>query len=135
MDGTDLGYYPDGTFDFAWSLSSIEHFGSHDKAGDAVREMARVVRKGGVLAIATEYLLLAEQTHPEFFNRAEFEEYILGASKDLDLIEPVNWDLPPTDYLIDSIVLWDNVGRTRRHIVLQDDCHQWTSILVFFRKT
>lgn len=47
MDGTDLGTYGDGTFDFAWSLSSIEHFGSHVRSGDAVREMARVVRPGG----------------------------------------------------------------------------------------
>ena len=134
MDGTDLSYYSDGSFDFAWSLSSIEHFGSHDRAGDAVREMARVVRAGGVLAVATEYLLLPEQTHPEFFNRDDFEKYILHASEKLDLVEPVDWSLPPSDYLIDSVVLWGQVGRTRRHVVLQDGDNQWTSILVFFRK-
>ena len=54
MDGTDLSAYDDGTFDFAWSLSSIEHFGSHERSGDSVREMARVVCSGGVLAVATE---------------------------------------------------------------------------------
>ena len=31
MDGTNLGAYADATFDFSWSLSSIEHFGSHEQ--------------------------------------------------------------------------------------------------------
>ena len=89
---------------------------------------------GGILAVATEYLLLPEQTHPEFFNRDDFEKYILHASEELELVEPVDWSLPPSDYLIDSVVLWAQVGRTRRHVVLQDGSNQWTSILVFFRK-
>jgi len=72
MDGTDLSY-PDGTFDIAWSLSSIEHFGSLERSSDAVREMARVMRPGGVLALATEYILLPDETHPECFNKGQFE--------------------------------------------------------------
>ncbi|MGH9116251.1 MAG: class I SAM-dependent methyltransferase [Acidimicrobiales bacterium] len=134
MDGTDLGDYPDATFDVAWSLSSIEHFGGHARASGAVREMARIVKPGGVVVIATEFLLLAEQTHPEFFNRLEFEEYVLNASPRLELVEPVDWSLPPLEYLVDSIVCWDGVERTRRHVVLNDGENQWTSILVFFRR-
>jgi SAM-dependent methyltransferase len=134
MDGTDLGGYADETFDMAWSLSSIEHFGSHERAGDAVREMARVVRRGGVVVVATEFLLLADQSHPEYFNRQDFEENVLGATPDLELIEPVDWSLPPTDYLIDSVVLPTMADKLRRHVVLQDGHVQWTSVLVFFRK-
>lgn len=134
MDGTDLSHYADGTFDFSWSLSSIEHFGSHERAGDAVREMARVVRIGGVLAVATEYLLLPDQSHPEYFNRGDLETHILAASPDLELIEPVDWSLPPEEYLIDSVVVPQGVDRTRRHVVLNDGQVQWTSVLVFFRK-
>jgi hypothetical protein len=115
-------------------LSSIEHFGSHSRAGDAVREMARVVRPGGVLAIATEYLLLGDQSHPEYFNRQEIEEHLLHASPLLELIEPVDWSLPPPEYLIDSIVVPQGVDRTRRHVVLNDGQVQWTSILAFFRR-
>ena len=134
MDGTDLSYYADGTFDFSWSLSSIEHFGSHARAGDAVREMARVVRPGGILAIATEYLLLSDQTHPEYFNRLELEEHVINASPDLELVEPVDWSLPPTEFLIDSVVFPQGIDRTRRHVVLNDGSVQWTSVLAFLRK-
>jgi SAM-dependent methyltransferase len=134
MDGTDLSHYPDRVFDFSWSLSSIEHFGSHSRAGDAVREMARVVRRGGILAIATEYLLLPDQCHPEYFSRADFEEHVVKASEDLELIEPIDWSLPPSEYLIDSVVVPQGADRTRRHVVLNDGQVQWTSILAFFRR-
>ncbi len=134
MDGTDLSAYADGTFDIAWSLSSIEHFGSHARAGDSVREMARVLRPGGVLAVATELLLLEDQDHAEYFNRAEFATHVLGATDSLELIEPVDWSLPPDEFLIDSVVLWSMADRIRRHVVMQDGHNQWTSVLVFFRK-
>jgi SAM-dependent methyltransferase len=134
MDGTDLRHFDDGTFDLAWSLSSIEHFGSHARAGDAMREMARVTRKGGVLAVATELLLLDDQSHAEYFTRAELEEHVLRASPDLELIEPIDWSLPPLEYLIDSVVVPTMSDKTRRHVVLHDGHVQWTSVLAFFRK-
>jgi SAM-dependent methyltransferase len=133
MDGTDLSPFHDNTFDIAWSLSSIEHFGGHERAADAVREMARVVRPGGVVVIATEFLLLDDQIHPEFFNRNEIDQYIVSASPHLELVEPINWSMPPVDYLIDSVVAWDKIDRTRRHVVINDGENQWTSILLFFR--
>jgi SAM-dependent methyltransferase len=133
MDGTDLSY-PDGTFDIAWSLSSIEHFGSLERSSDAVREMARVMRPGGVLALATEYILLPDETHPECFNKGQFETHVLNASPNLELIEPIDWKLPPTEYLIDSVVFPYEIERTRRHVVLNDGYAQWTSVLVFFKK-
>lgn len=135
LDGTNLEGIADESFDIAWSLSSIEHFGSHARAGDAVREMARVVRPGGVIAVATEHLLLEEQVHPEYFNRSDLEEHVLYASPQLELIEPVDWSLPPSDYLIDSIVCWTHVDRVSRHVVLNDGTYQWTSIMMFFRRT
>lgn len=134
MDGTNLSFYADDTFDFAWSLSSIEHFGSHERAGDAVRELARVVRQGGVVVIATEYLLLPDQANGEYFNRDELEKHVVGASPLLELVEPIDWSLPPTEYLIDSVVaLPGKAERTRRHVVLNNGREQWTSVLLFFR--
>jgi SAM-dependent methyltransferase len=134
MDGTDLSYFDDNTFDVAWSLSSIEHFGGHARAADAVREMGRVVRPGGVVVVATEYLLLPDQTHVEFFNRSQMEEHVINASPDLVLTEPVDWSWPPDEYLVDSIVFPHVIDRTRRHVVLNDGWVQWTSFLAFFRK-
>jgi SAM-dependent methyltransferase len=134
MDGTDLHEFQDDTFDFAWSLSSIEHFGSHERSADAVREMARVVRSDGIVAIATEYLLLADQSHDEYFSHDHFLRYVLEASPDLELIEPIDWSLPPVDYLIDSVCLSNARELSRRHVVLNDGYVQWTSVLAFFRK-
>lgn len=134
LDGTDLHAYENDTFDFGWSLSSIEHFGSHERAADAVRELARVIRPGGVVAVATEYLLLPEQTHVEYFNRQEIETFVIGAAPELELIEPVDWALPPAEYLIDSVVFPNGIDRVRRHVVLNDGQVQWTSVLAFLRK-
>ena len=135
MDGTDLSAYPEGTFDVAWSLSSIEHFGGHSRSALAVREMARVVRRGGVVVIATELLLLDDQAdHPEFFTRQTIQEHVVLATDQLELIEPIDWSLPPVEYLIDAVAVPHGVDRTRRHVVLNDGYYQWTSWLAFFRK-
>ena len=54
MDALNLGLRS-GCADVAYSLSSIEHFGGLRGATQAVDEMARVLKPGGVLALATEY--------------------------------------------------------------------------------
>ena len=135
MDGTDLSFYEDATFDIAWSLSSIEHFGGHEKAAQAVREMARVVKPEGIVVIATEYIMLGDQTDDEWFNQADIEKYVINASPQLELVEEMDWSWPPPEYLLDAVVYPHNVQRARRHIVLNDGEMQWTSILGFFRRT
>ena len=84
--------------------------------------------------MATEYLLLEEQTHEEYFNRQDLDDHVINATPDLELIEPVDWSLPPEDFLIDSIVVPQGVDRTRRHVVLNDGNVQWTSVMLFLRK-
>lgn len=133
-DGTSLPF-GDSEFDFCWSLSSIEHFGGHEAAKKAIQEMARVTRAGGIVCVATEYLLLAEQTHPEYFNRAEVEHFLINATDSLELVDGMSWDLPPVEYLIDQITVpGEGVHRRRRHVVLNDGWHQWTSFMLFLRK-
>lgn len=66
MDGRSLDF-PDGTFDVSYSLSSIEHFGGLAGARQTMKEMARVLKPGGVLAIATEYILSGPQCEDTFF--------------------------------------------------------------------
>ncbi|HKV40474.1 MAG TPA: class I SAM-dependent methyltransferase [Blastocatellia bacterium] len=133
MDGLRLGF-KDNTFDIVWSTSSIEHFGGHAATAEAIREQARVLRRGGILAVVTEYLLLDEYSHPEYLTRREIEEFIIGAADDLELIEPIDYKLPPVEYLIDSVIMPSGRHRTRRAAVLNDGNVQWTSIAVFLRK-
>jgi len=65
MDGRALAF-ADGTFDVVYSLSSIEHFGGLEGAGQTMKEMARVIKPGGILALATEYVI-AGPPHEETF--------------------------------------------------------------------
>jgi hypothetical protein len=97
--------------------------------------MARVTRTNGIVVIATEYLLLEEYSHPEYFNKQQLLKYVVHASPTLELIEPIDFSLPPVEYLIDSIALPTGVHRRRRHVVLNDGRVQWTSILLFMRKS
>jgi len=131
--GTDIKE-PDASFDFCWSMSSIEHFGGHEAAATAMREMARVTRPGGIVAVATEYLLLPEYTHEEFFNQKDIQQYLIDSVPELQLISGVNWDTLTPEYLIDSIAVPQGVDRLRRHVVLNDGAVQWTSVMLFFRK-
>ena len=55
-DATDLPL-PSNFFDGAFSCGSIEHFGGLDKANEALRELSRVLKIGGIASISTEYRL------------------------------------------------------------------------------
>lgn len=45
----------DNTYDGIYSASSIEHFGTPDQIAQAMKEMARVLAPGGILALSTEF--------------------------------------------------------------------------------
>jgi len=133
MSGTALGF-ADDTFDFVYSLSSIEHFGGHEAAAQAMREVHRVLRPGGVACIATE-LLLSEAPHPERFTLEELRRHVIDASP-LRLVEE------EIDLRISSSLLVHPYDITREthlahspHIVVTEDgANVWTSVILFFRK-
>ncbi len=137
MDGTNLIFGKE-RFDFVWSLSSIEHFGGHTAAKKSMEEMARATKKNGIVVVATEFIITPYcKDHPVFFTREMFEKYIIGAIPQLRLVQVMNYDLPPLEYLIDPIMVHLNgdVHRRRHHIILNDGTVQWTSIICFFRKS
>ena len=135
MDGTHLEL-EDASFDFVWSLSSIEHFGGHAAAARSVREMGRVVRPGGIVAVATEFVLTPGALHPDYFDRDAFEQYVIRASPKLTPVEAMDYTLPPLEYLLDPIMvrLGNDADRVRHHVVLNDGEVQWTSAMVFLRR-
>jgi ubiquinone/menaquinone biosynthesis C-methylase UbiE len=49
--------FPAATFDIAYSLSSIEHFGSPDDIAGSATEMGRVLKPGGTAVVVTECLV------------------------------------------------------------------------------
>jgi SAM-dependent methyltransferase len=60
MDALQLDF-PDESFDAIFSSSSIEHFGDFPDVRCSVEEMFRVLRPGGVLALATEFRLEGDE--------------------------------------------------------------------------
>ena len=133
MDALDL-QYPDDTFDFVFSFSSIEHFGGHAGAELAMQEIARVLKPGGVAVIATE-LILDGPAHYEFFKPADIEPSFVAASG-MDLVEPL--DLSIDAEMISNPVVFevgpDFQGYTGPHTSVRCGNITFTSIEFFLRK-
>jgi SAM-dependent methyltransferase len=133
MDALDLRF-DDDTFDFVFTFSSIEHFGGHAGAALAMQEIARVLKPGGVAAIATE-LILQGPSHPEFFMPPELEPCFVKASG-LDLVEPL--DLRIDDELISNPVRFEfpegYQGYTGPHTSVVCGNLTFTSVEFFLRK-
>jgi SAM-dependent methyltransferase len=124
--------FRDASFDAVYSLSSIEHFGGHDKAAEAMREMARVLRPAGVACVATEFILEGGE-HPEYFTKQDLDHWVINASPDLSLIEPLDERPPPQKFFDDPVRLPDDPFKTP-HVVLAIDHWRFTSVVLFFRK-
>lgn len=88
-------------FDFAWSVSSLEHFGSWKNKAATLQESARVLKPGGILAFTTE-LIVSQQRfrgipklsklrfEKEYFTKSDLEQ-LLQVAPELHLVEPVHW--------------------------------------------
>jgi len=133
MSGADLEFEP-GTFDAAYTLSSIEHFGGHDVARRSVMEMSRVLRPGGVACVVTE-LLLTPLPRAERFTTRELRKYLIdGVGMDL-IEEEIDFRISES-LLAHPINLDYEVDLSKSpHIVLIDASgHVWTSVILFYRK-
>ena len=129
MDGRHLAFR-DGAFDVAYSLSSIEHFGGMPGAVATIQEMARVLRPGGVLALATEYVI-AGPPHDETFQPAEFME-LIGQSG-LELVEPIDTDVYRR-YAHAAVDFYKNPFETP-HMVVRFGDTVFTTVMAFLRRT
>jgi SAM-dependent methyltransferase len=128
MDGRRLAFR-DGTFDIAYSLSSIEHFGGLSGASATIREMGRVLKPGGVLALATEYVLHGPP-HEETFQPRELAELI--DQPGLRLVEPIDEHVYRR-YEYAAIDLYKNPYQTP-HMVVRFNDTVFTTVMVFLRK-
>jgi len=144
MDGRKIDF-PDASFDFVWSCSSIEHFGGHNGAAQSMKEIERVLRPGGIAAIITEYVLPDPVTgmpslfDPEYFNLRCLYEYIIQPPKYLRLVQMFD-DSIPDYYVRRACQLPEEAdaphhGINKPHVVLKSPSGAFhTSISLFFRK-
>jgi SAM-dependent methyltransferase len=129
MDGSRLAFRDD-SFDVVYSLSSIEHFGGAEGARRSVGEMARVLKPGGILALATEWCVRGRAAG-EVFSPAEVRGIIDHPR--LRLVEPIDdrvWDryeADPVDLRVDRF--------QTPHMLLKHDESIFTSVFVFLAKT
>ena len=128
MDGRHLGFRSD-TFDIAYSLSSIEHFGGLTGAQAAVDEMVRVLKPGGMLVLATEYML-AGAPHEEVFQPAEI--HALVSRPGLRLVQPIDEQVYRR-YEYAVVDLYKNRFQTP-HMVVQMGETVFTTVMVFLEK-
>jgi len=128
MDGRHLDF-ADASFDVAYSLSSIEHFGGVDGARAAVGEMSRVLKPGGLMAVATEYIL-SGPAYPEGFFPDQIRE-IFGRPG-LELVQPID-ERVYDRYAFTPVDLQKNRHQTP-HMVITDGGSVITSVMVFLRK-
>lgn len=143
MDALDLRF-DDESFDGAFSAGSIEHFGGVDGAVAGLREMARVVKKGGVVAITTECVV---NDQPDFFQpglalfRPETIAGMVAQIPQLEPVEPLDFGhlTPRTAALpVESLghALDDSArGKvTYPHVVVEHEGRHYTSASVILRR-
>jgi SAM-dependent methyltransferase len=133
MDGAELSFASE-SFDFIFSLCSIEHFGAHERAAKSMREMHRVIKPGGICCVSTE-LILNNRPHREYFTWAELEEYVLKAAP-FRLTGTNTIDARISESLLrHPIKLGEEKDlKVSPHIILQGGRHIFTSIILFLKK-
>jgi SAM-dependent methyltransferase len=128
MDGRRLAFR-DESFDIAYSLSSVEHFGGMAGASSTIGEMRRVVKRGGVLALATEYVLSGPR-HEETFTAEEVRELV--SQPGLELVEPID-EAVYRRYTFTPIDLYRNPYQTPHMVVCFNDTI-FTTVMIFLRR-
>jgi SAM-dependent methyltransferase len=128
MDGRRLAF-ADGTFDIVYSLSSIEHFGGLAGAIDAMDDMIRVLKPGGLLVLATEYCL-AGPPHHEAFQPDEVRRLLTRPG--VRLIEPVD-EAVHRRYEMAAVDMRKNPFQTP-HMAVRDGDTVFTSVVAFLER-
>jgi SAM-dependent methyltransferase len=144
MSGLDLAF-DDESFDAIFSSSSIEHFGDFGDVRRSVEEIFRVLRPGGVAALATEFRL--EGPGLGLPGLLRFDEPELRSL----LLDGIWWDpATPLDMSISAetvdhpVLMKDAIADIESglwgwsqypHIVLRDGDYLWTSVHIALIKS
>jgi len=125
--------FPDNSFDFAFSMSSIEHFGGVKNANKALKEMSRVVKPGGIVIVSTEFAINNFKTD-QVFKYKDFNKLIkdtglknAGPNPSLDF----SLSEESLEHLCDMLV--DDLGALP-HLNLKAYASIFTSAILILRK-
>jgi SAM-dependent methyltransferase len=97
-------HHEDETFDGVFSSSSIEHFGDYAEIHQAMDEIFRVLRPGGIAAFATEYRISGPPpgiAGTLMFDEDDIAEHLIG-QRDWGPLSPL--DLTVSDATIDGVI-------------------------------
>ena len=153
MNALDLRY-EDGTFDGAFSSSSIEHFGTLDDVAASLREAFRVLKPGAIYALSTEFRLAGPPPGLPgilMFDWKELQRVVFGSAP-WEVVGPVQ--IPGEQDTPDPVVSFEAAARmVQSHVATFGEIHWdrldwpehpqvrlrhgdliWTSVSVALRK-
>ncbi len=144
MDALELRY-AENSFDGVFSSSSIEHFGDRDAVEQAMNEIHRVLRPGGVASLSTEFRLSGPPPGLPgilMFDRDEIMESIVG-NREWELVGGA-LELDPSQSTLDVTVPFASAvadiengvphWSVYPHLVLEQEPVVWTSVHLALRK-
>jgi SAM-dependent methyltransferase len=129
MNGLSLDA-AESTFDFAFCLSSIEHFGSINDKHKALCEMFRVLKPGGVAVVTTEVVLNRLGRGRQYFAASQLMRLVGDAGFTLD--QPL--DLRIEREYAESPLALPMDTFTTPHVVLRNFHTIYTSVSLFLMK-
>jgi SAM-dependent methyltransferase len=120
----------DATVDFAFCLSSIEHFGRLQDKLKALREMHRILKPGGVAVLTTEVVLNRLGRGSQYFQAATLAALVAEAGFELDhqpdLRVEEEYAARPLALPMDTFI--------SPHVVLRNFNTIYTSVALFLMK-
>jgi SAM-dependent methyltransferase len=120
----------DATFDFAFCLSSIEHFGTIGDKQQALREMFRVLKPGGVAVVTTEIVLNRLGRGRQYFSAGVLSRLVAEAGFTLDQQPDLRVE---REYAERPLALPMDTFTTP-HVVLRNFNTIYTSVALFLMK-
>jgi SAM-dependent methyltransferase len=139
MDAREL-QYEDASFDAVYSSGSIEHFGDYGDLGQALAEMVRVLKPGGIATLSTEYRLRGPGPGLPgtlVFSADEIAQLVVEPYA-WELVEPLDLRLSQatvaTELQIAEAATLQETSPEVPHIVLADGDLALTSVHLALRK-
>jgi SAM-dependent methyltransferase len=138
MNALDLRY-ANGSFDGAFCTSSLEHLGEEGEMRQALGELWRVLKPGGIAALSTEFRLRGPPPGlpgTRIFDAAELDTLIVQPFA-WELVEPLDLRISEPTLATEMLLADSGAGSEARfpHIVLTEGELLFTSIHLALRKS